>query len=78
MKFQLAQQDDEMRGEKRGEARGEKRGEARGEKRGEAREKRVTANKMLGEHLPLDLISRVTGLSIEEINRLKTTSNANL
>ena len=53
------------------------RGEARGEKRGEAREKRVTANKMLGEHLPLDLISRVTGLSIEEINHLKTTPNAN-
>ena len=73
MKFQLAQQD----AERRGEARGEKRGEARGEKRGEAREKRVTANKMLGEHLPLDLISRVTGLSIEEINHLKTTPNAN-
>ena len=77
MKFQLAQQDAERRGEARGEARGEKRGEARGEKRGEAREKRVTANKMLGEHLPLDLISRVTGLSIEEIDHLKTTPNAN-
>ena len=43
---------------------------ARRSARGKAREKRVTANKMLGEHLPLDLISRVTGLSIEEINRL--------
>ena len=80
-------------GEKRGIAIGEKRGIAIGEKQGEKRgiaigekqgitigakqEKLDNAKGMLHEGLSADLISRVTGLSIAEINRLKTAPNAN-
>ena len=75
----------EKRGEKRGIAIGEKRGIAIGEKqgitigeeRGEKRERLNNAKGMLHEGLSADLISRVTGLSIAEINRLKTAPNAN-
>ena len=68
-------------GEKRGEERGEKRGiaigEERGEKRGKQKEKINNAKGMLHEGLSADLISRVTGLPISEINKLKTAPNAN-
>ena len=64
----------EKRGEKRGIAIGEKRGEKRGiaigEERGEKRERLNNAKGMLHEGLSADLISRVTGLSIAEINKL--------
>ena len=75
----------EKRGEKRGIAIGEKRGIAIGEKqgitigeeRGEKRERLNNAKGMLHEGLSADLISRVTGLSIAEINKLKAAPNAN-
>ena len=93
MIYQIHQMDAEKRGvaigEKRGIAIGEKRGIAIGEKQGIAigekqgitigvkQEKLDNAKGMLHEGLSADLISRVTGLSIAEINRLKTAPNAN-
>ena len=63
----------QMEAEKRGIAIGEKRGIAIGEKR----ERLNNAKGMLHEGLSADLISRVTGLSIAEINKLKAAPNAN-
>ena len=81
MIYQVHQQDAELRGiaigEERGIAIGEERGEKRGEKRGEQKEKINNAKGMLHEGLSADLISRVTGLPISEINKLKTAPNAN-
>ena len=84
MIYQVHQQDAELRGEERGiaigEERGEKRGiaigEKRGEKRGEQKEKINNAKGMLHEGLSADLISRVTGLPISEINKLKAAPSA--
>ena len=67
----------QMDAEKRGIAIGEKRGEKRGITIGAKQEKLDNAKGMLHEGLSADLISRVTGLSIAEINRLKTAPNAN-
>ena len=89
MIYQIHQMDAEKRGiaigekrgiaigEKRGIAIGEKQGIAIGEKRGEKRERLNNATGMLHEGLSADLISRVTGLSIAEINKLKAAPNAN-
>ena len=77
MIYQIHQMDAEKRGEKRGIAIGEKQGIAIGEKRGEKRERLNNAKGMLHEGLSADLISRVTGLSIAEINKLKAAPNAN-
>ena len=81
MIYQIHQMDAEKRGiaigEKRGIAIGEKQGIAIGEERGEKRERLNNAKGMLHEGLSADLISRVTGLSIAEINKLKTAPNAN-
>ena len=67
----------QMDAEKRGIAIGEKRGEKRGITIGAKQEKLDNAKGMLHEGLSADLISRVTGLSIAEINKLKTAPNAN-
>ena len=70
----------EERGEKRGiaigEERGEKRGIAIGEERGEKRNMVKTAMGMLRENLPIEMISRITGLPISEINKLKASPSA--
>ena len=67
----------QMDAEKRGIAIGEKRGEKRGITIGAKQEKLDNAKGMLHEGLSADLISRVTGLSIVEINKLKAAPNAN-
>ena len=81
MIYQIHQMEAEKRGiaigEKRGIAIGEERGIAIGEERGEKRERLNNAKRMLHEGLSADLISRVTGLSIAEINKLKAAPNAN-
>ena len=81
MIYQIHQMDAVKRGiaigEKRGIAIGEKQGITIGEERGEKRERLNNAKGMLHEGLSADLISRVTGLSIAEINKLKTAPNAN-
>ena len=69
MIYQIHRQDAELRGIAIGEE--------RGEKRGEQKEKINNAKGMLHEGLSADLISRVTGLSISEINKLKAAANAN-
>ena len=71
MIYQVHQQDAELRGIAIGEERGEKRGIAIGEERGEKRNMVKTAMGMLRENLPIEMISRITGLSISEINKLK-------
>ena len=88
MIYQVHQQDAELRGiaigeergEKRGiaigEERGEKRGIAIGEERGEKRNMVKTAMGMLRENLPIEMISRITGLSVSEINKLKASPSA--
>jgi predicted transposase/invertase (TIGR01784 family) len=48
----------------------EKRGIAKGKTEGRAEEKLSVACKMKAENLPVDMISRMTGLSIEEINAI--------
>jgi predicted transposase/invertase (TIGR01784 family) len=58
-------------GEARGRAEGIAEGEARGEVRGEARGKRQVALSMLENGMSLDVISKVTGLRIDEINELR-------
>jgi predicted transposase/invertase (TIGR01784 family) len=52
--------------EKRGIAKGKTEGRAEGR----AEEKLSVACKMKAENLPVDMISRMTGLSIEEINAI--------
>ena len=52
--------------EKRGEKRGERRGERRGEKRGMMK----VAINLLKEKIPINVISKTTGLSVEKINEL--------
>ena len=50
-----------------GEAKGEKKGRLAGE-----RKKAIeTAKKMLENEIPIDLITKCTGLSLEEVKRLK-------
>lgn len=51
--------------------------ELRGEERGEKRNMVKTAMGMLRENLPIEMISRITGLSISEINKLKAAPSAN-
>ena len=76
MIYQIHQQDAELRGIAIGEERGEKRGIAIGEERGEKRNMVKTAMGMLRENLPIEMISRITGLSISEINKLKAAPSA--
>lgn len=52
-------------------AKGEARGEARGKEIGEARGKEEVAKNLLKAGIALDLISNSTGLSIEQIEKLK-------
>jgi predicted transposase/invertase (TIGR01784 family) len=54
-----------------GLAEGEAKGEARGKLAGLAEGKRETAQAMLAEAMPFDLISKITGLSIQEIEALR-------
>lgn len=69
----IYQQDAEMRGR----AMGREEGIAIGEERGEKRNMVKTANKMLSRKMPVDLISELTGLSVSEINKLKTAPSTN-
>ncbi len=60
----------EERGEKRGIKLGEARGEERGEARGEQQSKLRIASQMKLENLDFGLISKLTGLSLEEVEAL--------
>ena len=63
-----------LEGEKIGETRGQKIGEARGEKKGEKKgilkSKLETAKNMLKEKFSIETISRLTGLSINQIKNI--------
>ena len=61
----------EMIGEKRGEKRGKKIGERIGEKRGKKSEQREIARKMVEMNMALDIISKATGLTEQELKALK-------
>jgi len=58
-------------GEKRGEERGEERGEKRGRKEGEKRGKRTVAREMLRKGMDEALIGELTGLTRDEIKKIK-------
>ena len=73
MIYQIHQQDAELRGEARGISIGEKRGEARGISIGEERKAIDTAKSMMRENLPDDMISRVTGLAVGEVKKLRVS-----
>ena len=77
MIYQIHQQDAELRGEARGISIGEKRGEARGISIGEERKAIDTAKSMMRENLPDDMISRVTGLPVSQVNKLRTSLGGN-
>ncbi|MBE9012574.1 hypothetical protein IQ250_20450 [Pseudanabaenaceae cyanobacterium LEGE 13415] len=47
--------------------------EQRGEQRGEEKARRSLALKMLQENLPLEMIARLTELSIEQLQQLRQT-----
>jgi predicted transposase YdaD len=59
--------------ERMGEARGMALGEARGEARGAQSKAIAIALNMLNDSLPLEQISRFTGLTIEEIQQLQAS-----
>jgi predicted transposase/invertase (TIGR01784 family) len=52
-------------------------GEAIGEARGEIIGRKRTARSMLDNNMPLEIISKVTGFSIEEIKSLGASDSAN-
>jgi predicted transposase/invertase (TIGR01784 family) len=58
-------------GEKRGRAEGKEEGIVIGEERGIMKGKREAALSMLDNNLPLEIVSKCTGLSVEEIEILK-------
>ena len=60
----------EKRGEKRGEIRGEERGKIIGEKRGKKRGKQEVAKAMKADKVSYEIISKFTGLKLEEIEEL--------
>ena len=57
-------------GWKEGEAKGRKEGRAEGRAEGERAAKLESARNMKAEHLPIDLIARITHLSPDEIDNL--------
>jgi hypothetical protein len=61
-------------GEQRGLKEGEQRGLKEGEQRGREEERRSLALKMLQEDASLDLIARVTGFSMEQLQQLQSES----
>ena len=76
MIYQFNLQDAVLRGFEKGFAIGEERGIAIGEERGKQRAKIRIAKNMLRENLPIEMISRITGLPISEINKLKAAPSA--
>ena len=56
---------------KKGEQRGERRGKTEGRTEGIAEHAKQTAEKMLNDNMPIDLIAKYSGLSIQEIENLK-------
>ena len=66
----------EKRGVERGVKIGEKRGEERGVEIGEKRGKIKTAKRMLEDGLPIETVSKYTGLNENEIKRLKKSNRA--
>ncbi len=58
-------------GLKKGEELGLKRGEELGLKKGERKEKQQIANNMLKENIDIDTITKITGLPIEMIEKMR-------
>ena len=63
--------DEREEGIKIGEKRGEKRGVEIGEKRGIEKKAKETAKRMLEDGLPIDTISKYTGLPEDKIKKLQ-------
>jgi len=60
----------DQKGYNRGVAEGEAKGRAEGEAKGRAEEKKENAHRMKADGMATDLISKYTGLSVEEIEQL--------
>ena len=69
--FASGQKEGFASGQKQGFASGQKQGFASGQKEGEKKNAIETAERMLREALPTDLIVRVSGLSLSEIEKIK-------
>ena len=61
----------EAKGIAKGEAKGKAEGEAKGIAEGEAKEKTRIALNMLHSGIAIDLIAQLTGLSLEQIQKLR-------
>jgi predicted transposase YdaD len=59
-------------GREEGKAEGEIKGKAEGIAEGEARKARETALSMLSDGMPIETISKYTGLPVEEIRRISS------
>ena len=68
-KYEAGEQKGEKRGIKKGEKRGIKKGKNIGEKRGIVKTRQEIAVNLLKEGLPLELISQVTDVSVERLER---------
>ncbi len=75
MIYQVKQREAELRGEARGEAKGEARGRKEGLAEGARNMAVETAKRMLKESFPVDVITRISGLSASEVNALKQSRN---
>ena len=69
--FELDQNTSLANARNEGIAEGEAKGRAEGEEKGKHKEKLVTAKKMLELGSDVEFIAQVTGLSVEEIEKLK-------
>jgi len=67
--------DIEREGELRGRLEGRLEGKIEGEMEGELKGKEQVARRMIAERLDSDLISRVTGFSLDKIDQLRARGN---
>ena len=74
MAWGLAEFDAEQRGYKEGVSDGISQGIAQGISQGEHQAKIETAKNLLAEKIPIEIIVRTTGLSIEEVNLISNNT----
>ncbi len=66
-----------IEGEKRGIIKGRQEGRIEGRQEGRIEEKSSVAKKLLLKGMEIDIIQEITGLSTEEVNRIKDELQAN-
>jgi predicted transposase/invertase (TIGR01784 family) len=58
--------------EQKGKLEGEQLGEQRGEQRGQQQKQQEIALNLLQENVPMEIVSRTTGLTIEQLEQLRS------